>query len=141
MLNYTPTYEVLCSSNATWQHQGTEAVSGGLEDPAGWLGKAAGGRWASSNGQRAWKWAGFICEMFLDYFFYLSVPNPNFRWKTCINVLTVLRLHLCREDKIVPPADPSPSIQSKPRFWGCCRNIYSLPWALFSPCTPPSGSF
>lgn len=69
MLNYTPKYEVLCSSNATWQHQGTEAVSGGLEDPAGWLGKAAGDRWASSNGQRAWKWAGFICEMFLDYFF------------------------------------------------------------------------
>lgn len=84
---------------------------------------------------------GSSVRCFWIIFFNLSVPNPNFRWKTCINVLTVLRLHLCREDKIVPPADPSPSIQSKPRFWGCCRNIYSLPWALFSPCTPPSGSF
>ena len=33
----------------------------------GWLGKAAGARWACSNGQRAGKWAGFICEMFLDF--------------------------------------------------------------------------
>lgn len=87
VLNYIPKYEVLCSSNATWQYQG----KGGF----GWLGgpcRARGGweRQREPGGPVVMareQGNGLGSSVRCFWIFYLLVPNPNCRRKMCINVL------------------------------------------------------
>lgn len=109
MLNYIPKYEVLCSSNATWQYQGKGGF-GWLEGPCrargGWERQLEpGGPVVMAREQGNGLGSAVRCF----WIFYLLVPNPNRRRKMCINALMGVRLHRRREDKFVPPADPSPS--------------------------------
>lgn len=95
MLNYIPKYEVLCSSNATWQYQG----KGGF----GWLGgpcRARGGweRQLEPGGpvvmaREQGNGLGSAVRCF--WIFYLLVPNPNRRRKMCIKASSPQRGQVC----------------------------------------------